>query len=170
LKKTAYRRHRFPQKYSPFEVQLLARTDELRGWLSGSATKSRPRQSNDNGLVETKNDSVVRKQLGYAYIPQRCAELINEFNRDYSNPYINFHRPCFFSVSVIDHKGKIKKTYPYEKLKSLPEAGSYLCPGVTFEVLETIANQMSYNKFAERMVKAHSNLFEQITKFANRVA
>ncbi|HUS04312.1 MAG TPA: DDE-type integrase/transposase/recombinase [Dehalococcoidia bacterium] len=59
-------------------------------------TKSRPRHTNDNGLVETKNGSVVRKQLGYAYIPQSCAELINGFNRDFFNPYINFHRPCFF--------------------------------------------------------------------------
>jgi len=127
--------------------------------------------------VETKNGSVVRKQLGYAYIPQRCAELINEFNRDFFNPYINFHRPCFSPVSVIDPKGRIKKTYPYrevripyERLKSLPEAESYLRPGVTFEELEITANQMSDNKFAERMVKARSNLFGQISRFANRVA
>jgi len=140
-------------------------------------TKSRPRQSNDNGLVETKNGSVVRKQLGYAYIPQRCAELINEFNRDYFNPYINFHRPCFFPVSVIDHKGKIRKTYPYdevmppyEKLKSLPETESCLRPMITFEALDAIANQMSDNQFAERMVKARSNLFRQIKRFANLVA
>ncbi len=140
-------------------------------------TKSRPRHSNDNGLVETKNGSVVRKQLGYAYIPQRCAELINEFNGDFFNPYINFHRPCFFPVSVIDPKGKIRKTYPYEmvrtpyeRLKSLSQAESYLRPGVTLEKLETIANQMSDNQFAERMVKARSNLFQQITRFANRVA
>ena len=140
-------------------------------------TKSRPRHSNDNGLVETKNGSVVRKQLGYAYIPQRCAELINEFNRDFFNPYINFHRPCFFPVSVIDPKGKIRKTYPYEmvrtpyeRLKSLPQAESYLRPGVTFEKLVTIANQMSDNQFAERMVNARSNLFQQISRFANRVA
>ena len=140
-------------------------------------TKSRPRHSNDNGLVETKNGSVIRKQLGYAYIPQRSAELINEFNRDFFNPYINFHRPCFFPVSVIDPKGKIRKSYPYnmvrtpyEKLKSLPEADSYLRPGVTFETLDAIANQMSDNQFAERMVKARSNLFQQISRFANRVA
>ncbi len=140
-------------------------------------TKSRPRHSNDNGLAETKNGSVVRKQLGYAYIPQRCAELINEFNRDFFNPYINFHRPCFFPVSVIDPKGKIRKTYPcekvttpYEKLKSLPQAESYLRPGVTFEELDAIANQMSDNQFAERMVKARSNLSRQISRFANRVA
>jgi len=140
-------------------------------------TRSRPRHPDDNGLVETKNGSVIRKNLGYAYIPQTCAELLNEYHRDYLNPYINFHRPCFFPVSVIDHKGKIRKTYPYkmvrtpyERLKSLPQAESYLCPGVTFEKLETIANQMSDNQFAERMVKARSNLFEQILRFANRVA
>lgn len=34
-----YRRHRFPHKYSALEVSLLARTDELHGWLSGPATK-----------------------------------------------------------------------------------------------------------------------------------
>lgn len=142
-----------------------------------SFTKSRPRHSNDNGLVETKNGSVVRKQLGYTYIPQRCAELINKFNRDFFNPYINFHRPCFFPVSVIDNRGKVKKTYPYQevmtpygKLKSLPQAESYLRPGVTFEKLETIVNQMSDNQFAERMVNARSNLFGQISGFANRVA
>jgi hypothetical protein len=128
-------------------------------------------------LVESKNGSVVRKQLGYAYIPQSCAEMINEFNQDFFNPYINFHRPGFFPASVIDQKGKIKKTYPYkevmtpyEKLKSLPEAASYLRQGVTTEKLDDIANQMSDNEFAERMVKARSNLFEQISRFANRVA
>ena len=138
-------------------------------------TKPRPRRSNDNGLVESKNGSVVRKQLGYAYITQSCAERINGFNRDFFNPYVNFHRPCFFPVSVIDPKGKIKKTYPYEevktpyeKLRALPQAESYLRPGVTFEKLETIANQMSDNQFAERMVNARSNLFQQISRFANR--
>ena len=43
-------------------------------------TKSRPRHSSDNGLVETKNGAVIRKQLGYAYIPQKCAERLNEFH------------------------------------------------------------------------------------------
>jgi len=140
-------------------------------------TKSRPRHPDDNGLVETKNGSVVRKNLGYTYIPQACAELLNGYHRDYLNPYINFHRPCFFPVSVIDHRGKIRKTYPYEKvrtpyerLKSLPQVESYLRPGVTFEKLETIANNMSDNQFAERMVKARSNLFQQISRFGNRVA
>jgi transposase InsO family protein len=140
-------------------------------------TKSRPRHSDDNGLVETKNGSVVRKQLGYDYIPQACAELLNGYHNGYLNPYINFHRPCFFPVSVIDHRGKVKKTYPYEevmthyeKLKSMPQAESYLRPGVTLEQLGTIAKQMSDNQFAERMVNARSKLFQQISRFAKRVA
>jgi len=40
LKKTEYRRHRFPRKYTPSEVGLLARTDELHRWLSEPATKN----------------------------------------------------------------------------------------------------------------------------------
>ena len=138
-------------------------------------TKCRPRHTNDNGLVESKNGSVVRKQLGYVYIPQACATAINQYHRDFLNVYINFHRPCFFSVSVIDHRGKVKRTYPYqkvmtpyEKLKSLPEAQSYLQPGVTLEKLDDIASQMSDNAFAERMVKARSNLFQHISRFVNR--
>ena len=39
LMRMQYRRHRFPWKYTPSEVRLLARTDELHGWLSGPATK-----------------------------------------------------------------------------------------------------------------------------------
>ncbi len=139
-------------------------------------TKSRPRQTNDNGLVETKNGPVVRKNLGYAYIPQACAESINRYNEEFLNLYINFHRPCFFPVSVIDHRGKVKKIYPYEevmppylKLKSLPEAESYLRPMINFEALDAIASQMSDNQFAERIVKARSNLFQPFLRRANRV-
>jgi hypothetical protein len=39
LQKTEYRKHRFPWRYIPPEIELLAITDELHGWLSGSATK-----------------------------------------------------------------------------------------------------------------------------------
>jgi len=140
-------------------------------------TRSTPRHADDNGLVETKNGSVLRKNLGYAHIPQACAELLNGYHKGYLNPYINFHRPCFFPVSVIDPKGKIKKTYPYQevmtpygKLKSLSQAVTYLHIGVSFEGLEKTANQMSDNQFPERMVNARSNLSQQITRFANCVA
>jgi hypothetical protein len=140
-------------------------------------TKSRPRHTDDNGLVETKNGSVLRKNLGYTHIPQACAEALNQYHNDYLNPYINFHRPCFFPVSVVDHRGRIKKTYPYkevmtpyERLRNLPGAERYLRPGLTMASLGAIADQMSDNQSAERMVNARSKLFEQIIRPAQRVA
>ena len=33
-------------------------------------TKSRPRKSGDNGLVETKNGGIIRKHIGYGYMTQ----------------------------------------------------------------------------------------------------
>lgn len=132
-------------------------------------TKSRPRHSNDNGLVESKNGSVVRKHLGYAHIPQKYADDLNVYHRQFLNPYVNFHRPCFFPVAVVDSKGKVRKKYPYkevmtpyERLKSLPEAEKCLVAGVTFARLDTNAHEMSDNEFAERMGKARSDLFERI--------
>ena len=90
-------------------------------------TRSRPRHPDDNGLVESKNGSVIRKNLGYTHIPQSGAGLLNKYHQYYLNPYINFHRPCFFPVEEIDRKGRVKKKYPYskintpfEKLKSIP--------------------------------------------------
>jgi len=59
---------------------------------------------------------------------------------------------------------------PYEKLKSLPDAQNYLQAGVTLEKLDDIAHEMSDNEFAERMVKARSNLFQHISRHMNRGA
>jgi hypothetical protein len=131
-------------------------------------TRSRPRHSNDNGLVESKNGSVIRKNLGYVHIPQACADMLNRYHQTYLNPYINFHRPCLFPVEEVDPKGKVKRRYPYdkintpyEKLKAIPGVENYLRPGVSLSMLDTFARQMSDNEFAERMVKARSNLFKQ---------
>lgn len=140
-------------------------------------TKSRPRHSNDNGLVETKNGSVVRKLFGYVHISQHCAPLINDFNKQHLYPYINYHRPCFFPKTIIDTKGKVRKVYnyedmmtPYEKLKSLAQADQYLKPGMTFEILEAMAYEMSDNEAADRLQTARQQLFttiyEQNTKRA----
>jgi hypothetical protein len=66
---------------------------ELLNKLLIEQTKSRPRQSGDNGLVETKNGAVIRKHIGYGYIHAGHAEAINNFYREYLNPYLNYHRP-----------------------------------------------------------------------------
>jgi len=39
LRVTEYHRHHFPEKYTMAQVALLAKTDELHGWLRGPATK-----------------------------------------------------------------------------------------------------------------------------------
>jgi hypothetical protein len=55
---------------------------------------------------------------------------------------------------------------PHDKLKSLPDAQSYLQSGVTLQQLDDIAHEMSDNEFAERMVKARSNLFQHVSRHA----
>jgi len=132
-------------------------------------TKSRSRHSNDNALAESKNGAVIRKLFGYTHIPQRWAPLINKFNQQHLNPYINFHRPCFFPETFTDSKGKQRKTYryenmltPYDKLKSLPGAKDYLKPGNSFEILDTLALETSDNQAADRLQKARRKLFQII--------
>jgi len=132
-------------------------------------TRSRPRRSNDNGLAETKNGSIVRKHLGYSHISQRFAADVNALCRDFLNPYVNFHRPCFFAESITDAKGKTRKRYrlkdmmtPYEKLKSLPGAGASLKPGVTFEALDRLASAISDSIAAQQLNDARTKLFRSI--------
>ncbi|MEO7860311.1 MAG: integrase [Nitrospirales bacterium] len=133
-------------------------------------TKSRPRHSNDNALAESKNGAVVRKHLGYAHIPQQFATQVNAFCAGFLNPYVNFHRPCFFPETVTDAKGKERKKYryeqmmtPYEKLKSLPNARQHLKPGVTVEHLEAIASRISDNEAALALNHARRTLFQTIS-------
>jgi transposase InsO family protein len=133
-------------------------------------TKSRPRHSNDNALAESKNGAVIRKHLGYAHIPQHCASLVNAFCADHLNPYVNFHRPCFFPETITDKNGKERKRYryegmmtPYEKLKSLPDAEQYLKPNITFKHLDAQAKSMSDNDAATALNNARRKLFQAIS-------
>jgi len=132
-------------------------------------TKSRSRKTNDNALVESKNGAVVRKIFGHIHIPQKWASELNEFNYNHLIPYINFHRPCYFSEIKVDKKGKQIKKYPYqammtpyEKLKSLEDADKYLKEGITFDLLDQVASAMSDSEAARRMNKARDDLFRLI--------
>ena len=132
-------------------------------------TKSRPRRSNDNALVESKNGSVIRKHLGYGHIPGRYAERVNAFTQQVLSPYLNFHRPCLFPVEAVDAKGRVRKRYPqanvmtpYEKLKSLPDAAACLKPGTSFDVLDAVAAEMSDNDAARALNQARDRLFASI--------
>ena len=130
-------------------------------------TKSRPRQTNDNALAESKNGSVIRKNMGYIHIPKKYAQEIDVFYQNYLNPYVNFHRHCAYPTEYIDERGKIKKKYeiyqtPCDKLLSLENVEQYLKPNITKESLIQEKMKMSHVKAAEKMQKAKSKLFNRI--------
>ncbi|MFZ1051705.1 MAG: hypothetical protein WBP65_10345 [Candidatus Sulfotelmatobacter sp.] len=130
-------------------------------------TKSRPRQSNDNGLVETKNGAVIRKHLGYGSIDASHAEHLQQFYHAHFNPYLNYHRPCAQAEVEIDEKGRQQRVYrryqtPLETLLALPQPQRYLRPGLTLSVLQRIAGTRSDTEAAQRMQHAKRKLFEQL--------
>ena len=129
--------------------EFLNRTvEKLLNKLLIEQTKSRPRHSNDNGLVESKNGAVIRKHMGYTYIAAPHAGRIQRFYQQHFNPYLNFHRPCGQPEIKTDAKGKQKRVYrhyqtPWESFEKLPEAASYLKPGQRLEALGRIAQAES---------------------------
>src|SRR6202050_3441825 len=127
-------------------------------------TKSRPRRSNDNGLVESKNGAVVRKHMGYTHIAAPHAEAIERFYEEHLNPYLNFHRPCGQPELVTSSKGKQKRVYrwyatPWEMLRRLPGVAGYLKPELTIEALDQAARVQSDTTAAETMQAAKRKLF-----------
>lgn len=132
-------------------------------------TKSRPRHSNDNGLPESKNGSVIRKWFGYLFINASYADQINDFYFDWFNRYLNFHRPCAFALDSIDAKGKIQKKYPlenyktpYEKFRSLPHATKYLKKKLSFKELDLFAATYTDNQIAQTIQTKREELFSEI--------
>ena len=134
-------------------------------------TRSRPRHSNDNGLAETKNGAVVRKEFGFAHIPQRHAARFNTYCAEYLNPFLNFHRPCLFATEVADPKkpGRIKKVYrprdamtPLDKLASLSEVHTCLREGITLEHLRELATALNDVQAAAELNEARQALFRRV--------
>jgi transposase InsO family protein len=130
-------------------------------------TKSRPRQSGDNGLVETKNGAIVRKHIGYGYIDAKQADAINDFYCEYLNPYLNYHRPCAQAEVKIDEKGRKRVSYkryqtPLETLSLLDKPAQYLRDGLSMNALERVAGAISDTDAARRMQKEKGKLFERL--------
>lgn len=134
-------------------------------------TKSRPRKSGDNGLVETKNAAIVRKHIGWGHIAPAHAAPINQFYTGYLNPYVNYHRPSAQAEVLIDAKGRKRRIYklwqtPFEKLLSLDRPQQFLRAGLTIGALKRVAATMSDTEAARRMQQAKNNMFEQIRRSA----
>jgi len=130
-------------------------------------TKSRPRHAGDNGLIETKNGAVIRKHMGYGYIDAGHADRINDFYRQFLNPYLNYHRPCAQADVEIDARGRKRVRYkryrtPLETLLALDSPVQYLRPGLSVNALKRIAAALSDTDAARRMQQAKAKLFEQL--------
>lgn len=132
-------------------------------------TKSRPRHSNDNGLVETKNGSIIRTWIGYGFIDKKFASELNAFYFGCFNEYLNYHRPCAFASIKEFSNGKIKKIYrqedyatPYDKFKNLPNSKQYLKKGITFKKLDQLFLYKNCNQQAEIVQRERQKLFDKI--------
>jgi len=130
-------------------------------------TKSRPRQSGDNGLVETKNAAVIRKHIGFGHIRAAAAEPIQRFYADHLNPYLNFHRPCAQPDTEIDARGRVRRRYrryqtPCETLLALDRPAQYLRDGLELTTLQRMASAVSDTDAATRMQLAKATLFDRL--------
>ena len=90
--------------------------------------------------------------------------------REYLNPFLNFHRPCLFATELAAPKkpGRIKRVYrprdamtPLDKLTSLPDAQSFLRPGVTLLGLQQLARALTDVQAAEELGEARLALFRR---------
>ena len=130
-------------------------------------TKSRPRHSNDNGLVEAKNGAVIRKLIGWGHIASQHAAAVDRFHRQFLNPYLNFHRPCGVPEIIRTAKGKYQRVYrrwatPWEILSQLPGCEDFLRPSVTLTELQRIADTQSDTDAARDMQQAKRDLWAAI--------
>jgi hypothetical protein len=140
---------------------------ELLNKLLIEQTKSRPRQSGDNGLIETKNGAIIRKHMGYGYIDAGHADAINSFYREFLNPYLNYHRPCAQPDVEIDRRGRKRVRYrryqtPLETLLGLDKPAQYLRQRLSINTLKRIGAARSDTDAAHRMQQAKAALFDQL--------
>ena len=155
-------------KGSEFINRIVA---DLLNKLLINQTKSRSRHCNDNALVETKNGSVIRKNMGYSHVNQNLSEEINNYYKNFLNPYLNFHRPSLYVTETVKMgNGRDREVYeakiPYEKLKEVSKnlKRNFLKPGVTLGKLDRIAYKYSDNEFAKILREEEKRLFDLIYK------
>ena len=132
-------------------------------------TKSRPRHSNDNGLVETKNGAVIRKHMGYGHIAAAHAEAISRFYCEHLNPYVNLHRPCAQADIQTDAKGRKRRSYrryqtPLETLLAKPNHEQFLRSNQSARRLRQQAARQSDTEAARQMQTAKQKLFAGFRK------
>ena len=108
---------------------------------------------------------------------QRFAAPINDFCREFLNPYVNLHRPCLFAKEVVDAKGKIRKTYPQaliqtplDRLASLHDAANFLRTEITIEQLQSKAKTQTDLEVAKALNVARLKLFDLFNRQSKSAA
>jgi hypothetical protein len=134
-------------------------------------TKSRAHRTGDNGLVECKNGAIVRKHMGFGHIGAQYAETVDQFHREFLNPYINFHRPCAVAEIVEQPNGRRRRTYPrwdnpFEIFSRTQQCESYLKPGVSMASLQQFARQQTDTEAAIAMQQAKQKLLAKVKRSA----
>lgn len=132
-------------------------------------TKSRAYRSGDNGLVEAKNGSVIRKHIGYGHIDGKFAEAMDRFHREHLNSYVNFHRPCAVPKVLTAANGKRRRIYerwatPFELLRESLQRANCLRTGVSLAALEELAQRQSDTEAARAMQEAKRQLMRNIQR------
>jgi transposase InsO family protein len=141
----------------------------LLGKLLIEQTKSRAHHCGDNGLVESKNGAIIRKHIGFGYIDAHHAAVVDEFHRQYLNPYVNFHRPCAVPKIITEANGRRRRVYlrwatPFELLQEAPHCDSILRAGVTLDELAAFAQTQSDTEAALDMQRAKHRLLVRVAK------
>ena len=167
------KRNKFPVKYLPEELQLLAQTNELHGDKNGVQVVY-----HINTIDEITQFEFIAaiKQITQDILIPILKELIDSdpfkilgFHADNGSEYFNYHRPCAFSSVKKDSKDKIKKIYPfqnyktpYEKFKSLPHSSRFLKHGLSFNALDKQYLCKNPNQQAEFVQQQRDLLFKKI--------
>lgn len=133
-------------------------------------TKSRAGRCTDNALAESKNASVVRRQMGHDHIPRELAPMVEDFYRAHLNPWVNTHRVSLFPSERPGPDGKLRTVYaqedaatPLERLEQLLKSGkAQLKAGVSLEALRQAALVQTDLEVSLKMQAAKAQLYARI--------
>jgi len=96
---------------------------------------------------------------------------MDQFHREYLNPYVNFHRPCAVPTVVTAANGKRRRIYerwatPFELFRDLPDGQSRLRPGVSLNELTRFAQRQSDTEAALALQRAKRDLMKRIGRLS----
>ena len=139
----------------------------------GTFTKSRPRRTNDNALVESGTGASCASGSATPASPDPSPPVSTPSCAAPSPPSSTFTGPASSPLDVTSATGRVKKRYPqaqvatpYDRLRSLPGAEGFLRPGVTFEALDHLALATTGFEAAQGVQRARDELMRTLANQA----